>query len=294
MRAVLYCHEHINLLLYHRAFNLTLCSCALHANTLQAVWYHTKFVLVANLLPQAGKFTPRMKNPFKILTKFDICLWAVSVIAIILAFSLSPRRDYMTLASSITGVSALMFVAKGNVLGQFITVIFAVFYGVVSYFYKYYGEMITYLGMSAPASILAIISWLRHPYKDSAQVAVGTLNAKKITILCVFSAAVTVAFYFILDALDTTNLIISTISVTTSMLAASLTFLRSPLYGIAYSCNDVVLIIMWVLATVKDISYLPMVMCFVLFLVYDMYGFFYWSVMKKRQKNKDTEKTIDN
>ena len=235
-----------------------------------------------------------MKNPFKILTKFDICLWVVAVVTIVLAFSLSPRRDYMTLASSITGVSALMFVAKGNVLGQFITVIFAVFYGVVSYFFKYYGEMITYLGMSAPASILAIISWLRHPYEDSAQVAVGTLNAKKITILCVISAAVTVAFYFILDALDTTNLIISTISVTTSMLAASLTFLRSPLYGIAYSCNDVVLIIMWVLATVKDISYLPMVMCFVLFLVYDMYGFFYWSVMKKRQKNEDAEKTIDN
>lgn len=235
-----------------------------------------------------------MKNPFKILTKFDICLWIVAVVAIVLAFSLSPSRDYLTLASSITGVSALMFIVKGNVLGQFLTVIFAVFYGIVSYFYKYYGEMITYLGMSAPAAICAIVSWLRHPYKDSAQVAVGTLNAKKITIVCLLSAAVTVAFYFILRALGTTNLIISTISVTTSMLAASLTFLRSPLYGIAYSCNDIVLIVMWVFATVNDISYLPIVMCFALFLVYDMYGFFSWSLMKKRQTSNDTEKTIDN
>lgn len=231
-----------------------------------------------------------MKNPFKILNKFDICLWVVAVVAIVLAFSLSPNRDYLTLASSITGVSALMFIVKGNVLGQFLTVIFAVFYGVVSYFFKYYGEMITYLGMSAPAAICAIISWLKHPYKDSAQVAVGTLNAKKIIIVCSFSAAVTVAFYFILDALGTTNLIISTISVTTSMLAASLTFLRSPFYGVAYSCNDVVLIVMWTLATINDISYLPMVMCFSLFLIYDMYGFFSWSLMKKRQNNTTNEK----
>ncbi|MDE7281395.1 MAG: nicotinamide riboside transporter PnuC, partial [Ruminiclostridium sp.] len=89
-----------------------------------------------------------MKNVFKILNKFDICLWAISVVTIILAFSLSPRRDYMTLVSAITGVSALVFISKGNVVGQFLVVIFAVLYGVVSYFFKYYGEMITYLGMT--------------------------------------------------------------------------------------------------------------------------------------------------
>lgn len=231
-----------------------------------------------------------MKNVFKIFNKFDICLWAISVATIVLVFSLSPSRDYLTLASSITGVSALMFIVKGNVIGQFLVVIFAVFYGVVSYFFKYYGEMITYLGMSAPAAVFAIVSWLRHPFKDRSQVAVGTLNAKKITAVCAVSAAVTVAFYFILKALGTTNLIISTVSVTTSMLAACLTFLRSPLYGIAYSLNDIVLIVMWVLATVKDISYLPMVLCFALFLVYDLYGFFSWTLMRKKQ-NADTAQT---
>ncbi|MCH5156220.1 MAG: nicotinamide mononucleotide transporter [Clostridiales bacterium] len=231
-----------------------------------------------------------MKKVFKIFNTFDICLWVVSVVSIILAFSLSSRRDYFTLASSITGVSALMFIVKGNVIGQFLVVIFAVFYGIVSYFFKYYGEMITYLGMSAPAAICAIVSWMRHPYKDRSQVAVGTLNAKKIAIVCILSAAITVAFYFILRALGTANLVISTASVTTSMLAACLTFLRSPLYGVAYACNDIVLIVMWILATVKDISYLPMVICFVLFLIYDVYGFFSWSLMRKRQ-NTPAEQT---
>ena len=227
-----------------------------------------------------------MKKVFKIFNIFDICLWAVSVTAIVLSFTLSPQRDYFTLASAVTGVTALMFIVKGNVIGQFLVLIFAAFYGVVSYFFKYYGEMITYLGLSAPAAICAIVSWLKHPYKDKSQVKVGTLNAKKITAICLISAAITVAFYFILKTLGTANLAISTVSVTTSVLAAGLTFLRSPLYGIAYACNDVVLIVLWVLATVKDISYLPMVLCFVLFLVYDLYGFFSWSLMKKRQSKQ--------
>ena len=68
---------------------------------------------------------------------------------------------------------------------------------------------------------------------------------------------VTVLFYFILKALNTANLFFSTLSITTSFVASYLTFLRSPYYAIGYSANDVVLIILWILASVEDISYLP-------------------------------------
>ncbi|MDE7107430.1 MAG: nicotinamide riboside transporter PnuC, partial [Clostridiales bacterium] len=89
-----------------------------------------------------------MKNPFKVLNKFDICLWVAALAIILLTFFLTSSHDYMTLASSITGITMLMFIVKGNVVGQFLTVAFSVCYGIVSYFTKYYGEMITYLGMS--------------------------------------------------------------------------------------------------------------------------------------------------
>ena len=234
-----------------------------------------------------------MKNPLKLLNKFDIALWCVSVTAVILSFALSSRRDVMSLVSALVGVSALMFIVKGHVLGQILTVIFAAGYGVVSYFFKYYGEMITYLGMSAPAAIAAIISWLRHPYKQSSQVAVGTLNIKKAVIVVVLSSAVTAAFYFILKALGTNNLTVSTVSVATSMFASALVFLRSPFYGVAYAANDVVLIVMWVLASIADISYLPMVICFSLFFIYDIYGFISWSKMKRAQSPAEANSSTE-
>ncbi len=67
------------------------------------------------------------------------------------------------------------------------------------------------------------------------------------------------------------------------LLFSYLTFLRSPYYAIGYSANDVVLIILWILAAFTDISCLPMVACFVMFLFNDLYGFYNWRKMQKRQ-----------
>lgn len=226
---------------------------------------------------------------FKLLTKFELGLWITSIIVVTLSFLLSSPPDYLTLLASLTGVSALIFLAKGFVSGQILVIIFSVFYGIISVYYRYYGEMITYLCMTTPMAVLSLISWIKHPFEKSNEVEVNHLTKKQIGILLVLTAVVTVAFYFILGALNTTNLIVSTISVSTSFFAASLTYLRSPYYAIGYSLNDIVLIVLWVLASIKSLSYLPMVFCFLMFLVNDLYGFYNWRKMQKRQsqnKNK--------
>ena len=98
---------------------------------------------------------------------------------------------------------------------------------------------------------------------------------------------VTAIFYFILRALGTNNLIFSTISVTTSFLAVYMTFLRSPYYAIGYALNDIVLIVLWVLASIKNPSYIPMIICFLMFFANDIYGFINWKRIEKAQKQKD-------
>ena len=226
----------------------------------------------------------KVKNIFKELTRFELVLWLCSVAVVAASFLLLPDKDYLSLAASLIGVTALIFVSKGMVAGQIMIVIFSVFYGIISLYFRYYGEMLTYLGMSAPIAVLSVISWIRHPYKDSEQVAVNRVTTKQVIILSVLTVAVTAAFYFILEALDTANMVFSTISVATSFFAASLTFLRSPFYALAYGANDIVLIILWVFAAAEDISCAPMIACFAVFLANDLYGFFNWRRMKKRQE----------
>lgn len=225
----------------------------------------------------------KFKNPLKELSVFEAVLWAVSVLAVAGAFLLSSPPDWLTLAASLIGVSALIFVAKGMVFGQLLTVAFSLFYGIVSYFFGYYGEMITYLCMSAPAALAAVISWLKNPYGNTATVKVADLTLRKIGAVTLIALVTTVVFYFLLGALNTENLEVSTLSVATSVFAACLVFLRSPYYALAYTLNDAVLIVLWILATFESLSYLPMVICFVMFLVNDLYGFFNWKRMKKKQ-----------
>ncbi|MBQ6860761.1 MAG: hypothetical protein IJO08_03855 [Clostridia bacterium] len=127
----------------------------------------------------------------------------------------------------------LIFNAKGNPFGQFLMVIFSMLYGIISFNFKYYGEVITYLGMTMPMALFALIS------------------------------------------------------VTTSFLAVYLTFRRSPYFAVAYASNDLVLILilLWILASFEDIRYLSVVICFVALFFSDMYGFFSWRKIKKRQNN---------
>ena len=76
----------------------------------------------------------------------------------------------------------------------------------------------------------------------------------------------------------------SALSVTTSFLAVYLTFRRSPYFALAYAANDVVLILLWILASAEEIRYLSVVVCFVAFLFNDLYGFINWRKMKKKQQ----------
>ncbi len=220
-------------------------------------------------------------------TRGELALWLGSLALIIAAFCIWDRTNFLTLAASLVGVTSLIFCAKGNPLGQVLILLFSALYGVISWYAAYYGEMITYLGMTAPMAVYALIVWLKHPYKGNrAQVSVNRLRAREYLFMAAFTAAVTAAFYFILRALNTANLIPSTVSVTTSFVAVYLTARRSPFYALGYAANDIVLIVLWSMAAAQDISCLSVVICFAVFFINDMYGFINWMRMQRRQQQE--------
>lgn len=217
-------------------------------------------------------------------TSQEILLWSSSVAFIVVFFCLFDRESYVTLLASLIGVTSLIFCAKGNPFGQFLMVLFSLIYGLISFTFAYYGEMMTYLGMTLPMSVFALVSWLRNPYNGNrAEVRVNRITAAEYRLMWGITTVVTIAFYFILDALHTSNMIPSTISVTTSFLAVYLSFRRSPYFALAYAANDLVLIILWVLASIADIRYISVAVCFTAFFVNDLYGFMNWKRMERNQ-----------
>lgn len=223
-----------------------------------------------------------MHNPFHNLSKRDYILWVTSLCIIFMANILPGHFDILTLIAATVGVTSLIFAAKGNVWSQVLMIIFSILYGIISYRFHYWGEMITYLGMTMPMAVWSFVTWMKNPSEGNArEVKIQHLNGRHWFWLLVSNLFVTGGFYFLLKYFSTPNLGLSTLSVTTSFLAASLTMLRSSYFALSYAANDVVLIILWILASLENPVYIPVIFNFGMFLINDFYGFLNW---KKREK----------
>ena len=190
----------------------------------------------------------------------------------------------MSLIASLTGVSSLILCAKGNPAGQVLMIIFSTMYGIISFPFGYYAEVITYLSMTMPMSVYALICWLKNPYENNkSEVKVSSIGKTDFIILPITTVLITVILYFVLRHFGTENLLPSTVSVATSFVAVYLTARRSPFFALAYAINDIVLIILWILASFENTSYLSVTVCFAVVFINDIYGFISWNRMKRRQ-----------
>lgn len=227
-------------------------------------------------------FLPSLWRYFSLGEKL---LWLLSVCLVAGTFLIFDRRNYLTLTASLVGVTSLVFCAKANPLGQALMIVFSLIYGIISFRFAYYGEMFTYLGMTAPMSAFALASWLRHPYEGNrSQVQVRKMKAEEIPMMAGWAALVTAIFYFVLRVFHTANLLPSTLSVTTSFLAVYLTYRRTPFFALAYAANDLVLILLWALAAGSDRAYWSVAACFLVFFANDVYTFLNWRRLQRDQR----------
>ena len=219
-----------------------------------------------------------MNNPIKSLSRRE---WALWLAVVLIANLMTPELDPLTVTAALVGVTSLVFAAKGNVWAQILMIVFSILYGVISFRFHYWGEMITYLGMTLPMAVWSTVTWLKNPSKENgSEVAIQTLARRHLAALAASTVAVAAVFYYILKLLDTPNLFFSTVSIITSFLAAALTMLRSSYYAVGYAANDVVLIVLWIMASMENPAYIPVAVNFAIFLLNDLYGFISW---KKRE-----------
>lgn len=100
--------------------------------------------------------------------------------------------DILTLVAACVGITSLVFAAKGNVWAQMLMIIFSILYGIISWRFHYWGEMITYLGMTMPMAIWSTVTWLKNPAKNGKEVAIQELRLKHIVWLVLFGTITTI------------------------------------------------------------------------------------------------------
>lgn len=223
---------------------------------------------------------------YNYFSRCEWCLWLISLLTIVTNHFLFGESNLLTLTASLIGATSLIFSAKGNPIGQGLMIIFSVIYAYLSLINHYYGEVITYFFLNLPLAIISLLTWLNHPFRSrKSQVLISRLSIKDIYSVSFLTFLVTICFYFILGTLHTSFLLMSTLSITTSFLATLLTYKRSPYFALVFSLNDLVLMSLWMFEADKDPSHYSIVICFLIFLVNDVYTFVNWIKLQKQQEN---------
>lgn len=177
-----------------------------------------------------------------------------------------------------------LLLAKGKYACYIIGIISTFFYAAVSYSNHYYGEVIIALCCTLPLTILGLVNWLRH--LDSKKVVIiKDITTKEILLLVASQAIMAVGYYYLLDAFGTSNLLVSTISISVSLIATYLEARRSEYGFVGYILNDIILIVLWGIPFISgDVTLATAWLCPILLLVNDIYGVNNWKKIKQRQR----------
>jgi len=222
-------------------------------------------------------------NLKNIITWQEAILLIVELAIPLILYFVFKCDDYQNLLGAQLGIISIFFLAKASLIGIVLSLLFSLFYAITSLNFQYYGEAIIYFAFMIPLGIISGVIWFINRFKGTTEVAI--LSTKKIDFMIgpIASVILTFGLFWLLRYLGTENIITSTLSLFTSFLALYFQIKRSRFTQLFYAANDIVLITLWTLATIEDISYIPIVSCFVFLLVNDLYGFFNWTRIKKRQ-----------
>ena len=114
----------------------------------------------------------------------DWAFWLGSLAVVAVSNFLGGNVDPLTLIAALTGVTALMLAAKGQVFAQYLMIVFCLLYGAISCRFRYWGEMLTYLGMSLPMAVWSAVTWRRNTaHEAGSAVAIRRLTGRDLALL---------------------------------------------------------------------------------------------------------------
>jgi nicotinamide mononucleotide transporter PnuC len=184
---------------------------------------------------------------------------------------------------------SVIFLAKGWVVAPIVGIVYSVLYAILAAYSRFYGEVIV-LVVLIPINVATIISWLKNKDKSKeSQVIVNKISKKEYLYLLLATGVLSVAMYYLLLILNTSEVMVSTIALLATLIATYLSYRRSAYYAVAYLIADGIRVGLWCISLFQGESmHLPTMLCFVMFIVSDIYGLIHWDREKNRQNDNLT------
>ncbi len=175
---------------------------------------------------------------------FDV-IWLLLATAVILGLSIYWKDNWMSLTAALTGVWCVILTGKGKRSSFIFGVINVVFYALVAYEAKYYGEVMLNVLYYFPMNFVGWFAWKKHMNDDTGEVVKTRMPFKKGLIVYALTAAAIFGYGLVLQAMGGALPFIDSMSTVISVVAQVLSIKRLMEQWVLWIVVDVVTVIMW-------------------------------------------------
>ena len=175
---------------------------------------------------------------------FDV-IWLLLATAVILGLSIYWKDNWMSLTAALTGVWCVILTGKGKRSSFIFGTINVVFYALVAYEAKYYGEVMLNVLYYFPMNFVGWFAWKKHMNDDTGEVVKTRMPFKKGLIVYALTAAAIFGYGLVLQAMGGALPFIDSMSTVISVVAQVLSIKRLMEQWVLWIVVDVVTVIMW-------------------------------------------------
>lgn len=172
-------------------------------------------------------------------------LWLLVATGVILGLSIYWKDSWMSLVASLTGVWCVILTGKGKRSSFLFGVVNVVFYAIVAWQAKYYGEVMLNTLYYFPMNFVGWFVWKKHMDDATGEVVKERLPLNQSAIIYALTAAAIVGYGVILQALGGSLPYIDSMSTVISVVAQILSIRRLMEQWVLWIVVDVVTVIMW-------------------------------------------------
>lgn len=227
---------------------------------------------------------------------WELAFMAAAYIAVVV-LSIVFKSNWLIVLSSLFGMTTTFLLAKGFALGNLVGILQIVFYTIMCYNNRYFGEIITNVGIVFPAYAFSFYTWTKRNHDHVLQVN-NSIKLQEWLLAFVGIGGVAVGFYFVLRALNTANLIFSTLAVFFVTMYCYLSIRRSQFCFVFRLLMDLVTFVLWLLVFLDTLKegfgaiYIPTLLNYVVYAVLDLFGIVNWIRLKRTQNFLQEEHDI--
>lgn len=238
----------------------------------------------------------KIKNFFKSFNLFETLFLLISLITVV-TISIIYKSSAFTIIYSIIAITSVVLLSKASIIAPLLMVVSYTMYSILSYMNGLYGETILNVCLVF-VQIGTFINWF---LKKKQQEKTKTIVVKKVSwiewlIVGSITCVIGVGCYFMLRALNTKYLELSTLLMAVVILANYFTFRKSAFTFVFFLISNILGALIWILPVLQGEpggeQLIVMALNYLVYVINNTYGLYNWIKIRKKEERMKSNTEI--